>query len=79
MTEAQVDVDPFDEEPVMDDAIMFAKKSSSKKEQYAYGFAATSVGFAAMGAYIYFSKKQKKISNEKSQQLLDEDVEFQMV
>jgi len=51
-TEAQVDVDPFDEP-----AVMLAKKSSKKSEKYAYGFAAASVGFAAMGAFIYLSKK----------------------
>ena len=56
-TEAQVDVDPFDE-PAMEPAIVLAKRSTNKREHYAYGFAAASVGFAAMGAYIYLSKKQ---------------------
>ena len=49
MTEEQVDVNPWDE------TVMLAKKvASNKSEKYAYGFAAASVGFAAMGAYIYF-------------------------
>ena len=48
-------------------------EGSSKREQYAYGFGAASVGFAAMGAYIYFSKKQQKVVSaaEKNEQLLD--------
>ena len=53
---------------------MLAKKSTTNKsEKYAYGFAAASVGFAAMGAYIYFSKKQQKVVSaaEKNEQLLD--------
>ena len=58
---------------------MLAKKSTNKREHYAYGFAAASVGFAAMGAYIYLTKKQQKVSTEKKQQLLDADFEFQLV
>ena len=58
---------------------MLAKKSSNTKEHYAYGFAAASVGFAAMGAYIYLTKSKKKVNNEKNQQLIDSDFEFQMV
>ena len=68
MTEEQVDVNPWDE------TVMLAKKvASNKSEKYAYGFAAASVGFAAMGAYIYFSKKQQKVVSaaEKNEQLLD--------
>ena len=79
MTEAPVDVDPFDEpEP---EVIALAKKSESKfnKEHYAYGFAAASVGFAAMGAYIYLSKKKQKVTTESNQTLLNNDVEFQLV
>jgi len=74
MTEAPVDVDPFDEQ------VTLAKKAEGRntREHYAYGFAAASVGFAAMGAYIYLSKKQQKVSTEKKQTLL-EDVDFQMV
>jgi len=63
----------------MEPAIMLAKKSSNTKEHYAYGFAAASVGFAAMGAYIYLTKSKKKVNNEKNQQLIDSDFEFQMV
>jgi len=72
MTEEQVDVNPWDEEP-MDATIMLAKKGANKSEKYAYGFAAASVGFAAMSAYIYFSKKQQKVVSaaEKNEQLLD--------
>ena len=63
----------------MEPAIMLAKKKTNKREHYAYGFAAASVGFAAMGAYIYLTKKQQKVSTEKKQQLLDADFEFQVV
>ena len=62
--------------------VTLAKKveGSSKREQYAYGFGAASVGFAAMGAYIYFSKKQQKvIEGEKKENLISADSEFQMV
>ena len=56
----------------MEATIMLAKKGANKSEKYAYGFAAASVGFAAMGAYIYFSKKQQKVvSTEGKDQLLD--------
>ena len=75
MTEVEVDVDAYFDEP----AIMLAKKSSKTKEHYAYGFAAASVGFAAMGAYIYLTKSKKKVNNEKNQQLIDSDFEFQTV
>ena len=50
-------MDPFDEpEPPTDEFVAFAQKveGSNKRERYAYGFAAASVGFAAMGAYIYY-------------------------
>jgi len=43
-------------------------EGSSKREQYAYGFGAASVGFAAMGAYIYFTKKQKVVDGEKREE-----------
>ena len=65
----------------MDSYVTLAKKveGSSKRENYAYGFGAASVGFAAMGAYIYFSKKQKVVDGEKKQNLIAADAEFQMV
>ena len=65
----------------MDSYVTLAKKveGSSKRENYAYGFGAASVGFAAMGAYIYFSKKQKVVATEKKQSLIEADAEFQMV
>jgi len=77
---------PFDhpEEPTDDmDYVAFAKRSegSSQYERYAYGFGAASVGFAAMGAYIYFSNKQKKAIEEaeKKESLMSADAGFQMV
>jgi len=74
---------PFDQpdEPT-DDIVAFAKRAegSSQYERYAYGFGAASVGFAAMGAYIYFSNKQKKaIEAEKKESLMGADAGFQMV
>ena len=72
---------PFDH-PEMDPSVVtLAKKveGSSKRENYAYGFGAASVGFAAMGAYIYFSKKQKVVATEKKESLIAADAEFQMV
>ena len=72
--ETAIDVDPS--------AIALAKRvaGSSKYERYAYGFGAASVGFAAMGAYIYFSKKQQKVvEGEKKENLISADAEFQMV
>jgi len=63
----------------MEPAIMLAKKGANKSEKYAYGFAAASVGFAAMGAYIYLSKKKQKVTTESNQTLLNNDVEFQLV
>ena len=68
--------------PEMDPSVVTLAKrveGSSKREQYAYGFGAASVGFAAMGAYIYFTKKQKVIDGEKKQNLIAADAEFQMV
>ena len=71
-----------EEWPEMEPSVVtLAKKveGSSKRENYAYGFGAASVGFAAMGAYIYFSKKQKVVSTEKKESLIEADAEFQMV
>ena len=41
-------------------AVYLAKETgkSSKREKYAYGMAATTVGFAAMAAYLYMQKRQ---------------------
>ena len=72
---------PFDH-PEMDPSVVtLAKKveGSSKREQYAYGFGAASVGFAAIGAFIYFSKKQKVVDSEKKETLIDADSEFQRI
>ena len=71
-----------EEWPEMEPSVVtLAKKveGSSKHEHYAYGFGAASVGFAAMGAYIYFSKKQKVVASEKKESLIEADSEFQMV
>ena len=58
--------------------VALAKESqrTSKREKYAYGFAASAVGFIAASAYLYTKKKQQKVNVDK-QSLLTEEFEFQ--
>ena len=60
--------------------LALAKKSKkiSKHEKYAYGFAASAIGFVAAAAFLHTKKKQQKVNVDK-QTLLTEEFEFQQV
>ena len=88
-TESEIEVQPWEEqEPVLVEPepeiyyVALAKEAgkTSRREKYAYGFAAASVGFVAMAAYLHSRRKQQqhKVNvNVDKQTLLTEEFEFQ--
>ena len=78
-TESEIEIEPMLIEPepeVYYVALAKQSQKTSKREKYAYGFAASAVGFLAASAYLYTKKKQQKVNVDK-QSLLTEEFEFQ--